>query len=77
MIMWSLARLVYLTWQMSLDLTRIRQLFDVFTAKQDILHLLDQCLNADGVQIFIGEESGYAPLGECSMVTALTRQMIK
>ena len=52
------------------NLTRVRQLFEVFTAKQDILHLLDQCSDAAGIQIFIGEESGYAPLDECSMVTA-------
>lgn len=52
------------------NLSRVRQLFEVFTAKQDILHLLDQCLNADGVQIFIGEESGHAVLDECSLVTA-------
>lgn len=52
------------------NLTRVRQLFDVFTAKQDILHLLDQCLNAEGIQIFIGEESGHTFLDECSVVTA-------
>lgn len=49
---------------------RLRQLFEAFTQKQDILHLLDQCLNADGLQIFIGEESGYAALDECSLITA-------
>ncbi|MEO1888934.1 MAG: HrcA family transcriptional regulator [Cycloclasticus sp.] len=48
----------------------MRHLFDAFSQKQDILHLLDRCMNADGVQIFIGEESGYQPLGECSLVTA-------
>ncbi len=49
---------------------RLRQLFEAFTQKQDILHLLDQCLSAEGLQIFIGEESGYAALDECSLVTA-------
>jgi len=52
------------------DLNRVRQLFEAFTQKQDILHLLDQCLNAEGLQIFIGEESGYDLLDECSLVTA-------
>lgn len=49
---------------------KLRQLFDAFNKKRDILHLLDQCVSADGVQIFIGEESGYQVLDECSVVTA-------
>ena len=49
---------------------RLRQLFDSFTEKQELLHLLDESLRADGVQIFIGEESGYQPLDHCSLVTA-------
>jgi heat-inducible transcriptional repressor len=48
----------------------MRQLFDAFAQKQAILHLLDQCLSADGVQIFIGEELGHDFLEECSIVTA-------
>lgn len=49
---------------------RLRQLFDSFTEKQELLHLLDESLNADGMQVFIGEESGYQPLNDCSVVTA-------
>jgi heat-inducible transcriptional repressor len=49
---------------------RLRNLFDAFTQKHDILHLLEQCLKTDGVQIYIGEESGYAPLDECSVISA-------
>lgn len=49
---------------------RLRQLFEAFNQKRDILHLLDQCLNVDGIQIFIGEESGYDVLDSCSVVTA-------
>lgn len=52
------------------DVDKLRRLFEAFTTKQDILHLLDQCVSADGVQIFIGEESGYKVLDECSVVTA-------
>jgi len=48
----------------------LRSLFDAFTEKQEILHLLDRSLEADGVQIFIGEESGYNTLKDCSVVTA-------
>ena len=52
------------------DVEKLRQIFEVFNRKRDILHLLDQCSSAEGVQIFIGKESGYAPLDECSVVSA-------
>lgn len=52
------------------NVERLRQLFEAFNRKRDILHLLDQSLRADGIQIFIGEESGYEVLGDCSVVTA-------
>lgn len=48
----------------------LRSLFDAFTEKQEIMHLLDRSLEADGVQIFIGEESGYTTLKDCSVITA-------
>ncbi len=48
----------------------LRSLFEAFTQKQLILHLLDKCLGAQGVQLFIGEESGYDILGDCSVITA-------
>lgn len=52
------------------QMDRLRGLFDAFTEKQEILHLLDRCLEADGVQIYIGEESGYSTLRDCSVITA-------
>ena len=52
------------------DMEKLRTLFDAFSAKRDILHLLDQCVHGEGIQIFIGDESGYQMLDECSMVTA-------
>ncbi len=52
------------------DIDKLRNLFDAFNQKREILHLLDQCVHGDGIQIFIGEESGYRTLDECSMVTA-------
>jgi heat-inducible transcriptional repressor len=48
----------------------LRSLFNAFTEKQEILHLLDRSLEAEGVQIFIGEESGYSTLKDCSVITA-------
>jgi heat-inducible transcriptional repressor len=52
------------------NLDKLRKLFDAFNRKRDILQLLDQALQADGVQLFIGEESGYEVLDECSVVTS-------
>jgi heat-inducible transcriptional repressor len=52
------------------NVEKLRRLFDAFNQQRDILHLLDQSLRADGVQIFIGQESGYTMLDDCSIVTA-------
>ncbi len=51
-------------------LVQLQSVFTAFAQKQDILHLLDQCLAADGVQIFIGDEAGYQLFDDCSIVTA-------
>ncbi len=52
------------------DVRKLRRVFDAFNTKRDLLHLLDQCLRSNGVQIFIGGESGYSALEECSVVAA-------
>ena len=52
------------------DMDRLRHLFEAFNRKRDILHLLDQSLTAEGTQVFIGEESGYAVLDGCSVITS-------
>ncbi len=52
------------------DMDRMRQLFDAFHEKQHILNLLNQVGDAEGVQLFIGQESGYGPLDDCSVVAA-------
>lgn len=52
------------------DVVKLRQLFNAFNEKRDVLGLLDRCMNADGVQIFIGRESGHEVFGDCSVVTA-------
>ena len=51
-------------------LDEIRELFKAFSLKGDILHLLDRCMDTEGVQLFFGQESGYELLDECSVVTA-------
>ncbi len=52
------------------DIETLRRLFDAFSKKQLILDLLDRSISAKGVQVFIGEESGYRILDECSVVAA-------
>lgn len=49
---------------------KLRRLFEAFDEKRGILQLLDLSLGAQGVQIFIGSESGYQILDDCSVVTA-------
>jgi heat-inducible transcriptional repressor len=49
---------------------RLRRLFEAFNEQRDFLHLLDQSLKAQGVQIFIGHESGYQVLDDCTVITA-------
>lgn len=52
------------------DIGKLRSLFEAFNSKRDILHILDQSIHADGMQIFIGGESGYQVLDEVSVVMA-------
>jgi heat-inducible transcriptional repressor len=52
------------------DVQRLRHLFEALDRKRDLLQLFDQCLNAEGLQLFIGDESGYRVLDELSVVTA-------
>ncbi len=49
---------------------KLRQLFEVFNEKRELLSLLDKCIDAEGVKIFIGQESGQRLLDDCSIVTA-------
>jgi heat-inducible transcriptional repressor len=52
------------------DADRLRELFEAFSRKREIIQLLERCIHAQGVRIFIGEETGLAPLGGCTVVTA-------
>lgn len=52
------------------DVQKLRKLFDAFNTKRDLLHLLDQSMRVSGMKIFIGSESGYSALEDCSVVTA-------
>ena len=52
------------------ELLQLRGLFDAFEKKKDLLHLLERCGQAEGIQIFIGEEAGYKVFGNYSVITA-------
>jgi heat-inducible transcriptional repressor len=52
------------------EIEKLQELFQAFQRKKDLLHLLERCTRATGVQIFIGEEAGYEVLGGYSVVTA-------
>src|SRR4029077_4752974 len=49
------------------NMNRLRSLFDLFEQKTSLLHLLDASQKAEGVQLYIGDESGIVPLDECSV----------
>jgi heat-inducible transcriptional repressor len=55
---------------LSSNMGRLRRLFDLFEQKTGLMQLLELSSHADGVQVFIGGESGIAPLDECSVVAA-------
>lgn len=50
------------------NLEQIRSIFEAFTKKQEILALLNHAMEAEGVQIFIGRESGHEAFDHCSIV---------
>lgn len=52
------------------DAEQLKDLFEAFQSKRDLLNLFDDCLDAEGVRIFIGDESGYRVLDECSVVSS-------
>ncbi|MDD2885207.1 MAG: heat-inducible transcriptional repressor HrcA [Dechloromonas sp.] len=56
--------------ELSSNMKRLRELFELFEQRSSLMRLLDVSNRAEGVQIFIGGESGIATLDECSVVTA-------
>jgi heat-inducible transcriptional repressor len=52
------------------DVQRLRELFEAFQHKSELLQLMEVCARAPGVRLFIGEESGFTALDGCSVVTA-------
>ena len=54
----------------SSDMGNLRQAFDLFEQKTQLMRLLDVSSQADGVRIFIGGESQFVPMQELSIVSA-------
>jgi heat-inducible transcriptional repressor len=52
------------------NIEKLRGLFEAFGQKREFLSLLDRCICAQGIQIFIGQESGYKVLDDCSVITS-------
>ncbi len=55
---------------LSSNMSRLRELFELFERRTQLMQILEVSTRAQGVQIFIGGESGIVPLDECSVVTA-------
>lgn len=52
------------------QLDQLRGLFDAIARKRDVLDLLERAIDAQGVQIFIGAESGFSVFDDFSVITA-------
>jgi heat-inducible transcriptional repressor len=55
---------------LSQDMSRLKQLFELFERKTSLFQILDVSLRGQGVQIFIGGESGVTAPDDVSVVTA-------
>ncbi|MEQ1837833.1 MAG: heat-inducible transcriptional repressor HrcA [Candidatus Nitrotoga sp.] len=55
---------------LSSNMKQLRNLFDVFEQKTELLQLLNVSRHAQGVHIFVGSESGMQGLEDCSVVSA-------
>lgn len=52
------------------SMDEVKALLDALSSKKNILQLLEAVIQGEGVQLFIGEESGMEPFGEFSMITS-------
>jgi len=52
------------------NMEQFRTLFETLHQQEEMVSLLDRCIESPGVQIFIGEESGHRALDHCSLVTS-------
>lgn len=52
------------------DVDKLKALFETFNRKRDLYDLLERSVHADGLQIYIGRESGHEVLDDLSIVTS-------
>ena len=52
------------------DMSRLKQLLELFERKTSLVQILDVSLRGEGVQIFIGGESGFGAPDDVSVVTS-------
>jgi heat-inducible transcriptional repressor len=52
------------------DIDRMREVFGAFEEKSQLLGLLDRCMTAEGVQIFIGAETHLHQMSGMSLITS-------
>lgn len=52
------------------DIERMREVFHAFEEKGQLLELLDRCVDAEGVQIFIGAETHLHQMSGMSLITS-------
>jgi heat-inducible transcriptional repressor len=55
---------------LSQDMSRLKQLLELFERKTSLVQILDVSLRGEGVQIFIGGESGFSAPDDVSVVTS-------
>jgi heat-inducible transcriptional repressor len=55
---------------LSQDMSRMKQLLELFERKTSLVQILDVSLRGEGVQIFIGGESGFGAPDDVSVVTS-------
>jgi heat-inducible transcriptional repressor len=56
--------------ELAKNISSLRKIFEIFEKRTALMKLLDQSQLGEGIQIFIGNESGYSSLDECSLVTS-------
>lgn len=49
---------------------KVKLLLEAFESKSSIVHLLDACIDGEDTRLFIGQESGYEPFEDYSLITA-------
>lgn len=52
------------------EIEKLKNLFDAFDTRQDLMHILDAAIEAQGVQIFIGSENELFNHTDCSVIVA-------